>query len=97
MDVAPTEPFVVHPSIVCRELSGETVLLDLESGVYYGLDVVGTRAWQLLVQGLTIVDMCAAMADEYDVAPEVLRDDLIRLVGELRERGIVAPREAVQA
>ena len=97
MDVAPSEQFVVHPSVITRELSGETVLLNLESGVYYGLDVVATRVWQLLIQGRTIAGVCEAMADEYDVALEVLRDDVTRLVGELRERGIVTPREAVEA
>jgi hypothetical protein len=34
MDVVPTEQFAVHPSVICRELSGETVLLNLVSGVY---------------------------------------------------------------
>ena len=97
MDVAPSDQFVVHPSVITRELSGESVLLNLESGVYYGLDVVATRVWQLLMQGRTIAGVCEAMVDEYDVALEVLRDDVTRLVGELRERGIVTPREAVEA
>ena len=96
MDVAPSEQFVVHPSVITRELSGETVLLNLESGVYYGLDVVGTRVWQLLVQGRTIAGVCETMIEEYEVAPDVLRDDVSRLVGELRERGIVTPRERSQ-
>ena len=97
MDVASTDQFAVHPSVLCRELSGETVLLNLESGVYYGLDAVGTRVWQLLVEGRTIAGVCDAMLDEYDVAPDVLNDDVVRLVGELRERGIVTLREPVQA
>lgn len=96
MDVAPTDQFAVHPSVLCRQLSGETVLLNLESGVYYGLDPVGTRVWQLLLQGQTIAEICGTMIDEYDVAPDVLRDDVVRLVGELRERGIVTPRESVE-
>ena len=97
MDVAPTEQFAVHPSVICRELSGETVLLNLVSGVYYGLDAIGTRVWQLLVDGRTIAGVCETMLQEYDVAPDVLHDDVVRLVGELRERGIVMPRELSQA
>ena len=96
MDVAPSEQFVVHPSVITRELSGETVLLNLESGVYYGLDIVGTRVWQLLTQGRTIASVCETMIEEYEVAPDVLRDDVSRLVGELRERGIVTPRDLAQ-
>ena len=97
MDVSAGEQFVVHPSVITRELSGETVLLNLESGVYYGLDAVGTRVWQLLMEGQTIASICETMVDEYDVSPAILRDDVMRLVGELRERGIVTPREAVRS
>ena len=97
MDVASTDQFLVHPSVICRELSGETVLLNLESGVYYGLDAVGTRVWQLIMQGHTIANVCDTMLEEYDVAPDVLHDDVVRLIGELRDRDIVTPRESVQA
>ena len=97
MDVASIEQFIVHPSVICRELSGETVLLNLESGVYYGLDAVGTRVWQLIMQGRTFASVCDTMIEEYDVAPDVLRADVTRLVGELCDRCIVAPREPVQA
>jgi hypothetical protein len=97
MDVAPADQFAVHPFVIARELSGETVLLNLESGIYYGLDAVGTRVWQLLMQGRTIASVCETMIDEYDVAPDVLRGDVARLVGELRERGIVTPRQSAPA
>jgi len=97
MDVASTDQFVIHPSVICRELSGETVLLNLESGVYYGLDAVGTRVWQLLMQGCTSASVRDTMIEEYDVAPDVLNADVLRLVGDLRDRGIVTPREPVQA
>lgn len=92
MDVAATERYAVHPSVICRELGGETVPLNLVCGIYYGLDAVGTRVWQLLIEGRTIAGVCEAMLEEYDVAPDVLNDDVVRLVGELRERGCGCPR-----
>ncbi len=97
MDVASTDQFFVHPSVICRELSGETVLLNLESGVYYGLDSVGTRVWQLIVQGRTIAGVCDTMLAEYEVAPDLLHADVTRLVGELRDRGIVTRRAHLDA
>jgi hypothetical protein len=87
----------VHPSVITRELSGETVLLNLESGVYYGLDTVGTRVWQLLTQGRTIAGVCDTMIEEYDVAAQVLHADVMRLVGELHDRGIVTRRGHLDA
>jgi hypothetical protein len=97
MDVTLTDRVAVHPSVICRELAGETVLLNLQSGVYYGLDGVGTRAWQLLLQDKTLGDVCAIMVDEYGVAPDVLRDDISSLVRELYDKGLVTPRHMVQA
>ena len=97
MDVAATDQFLVHPSVICRELSDETVLLNIESGVYYGLDAVGTRVWQLIMQGRTIANVCDTMIEEYEVAAQVLHADVTRLVGELHDRGIVTRREHLDA
>ena len=97
MAVSLTDRVSVHPSVICRELSGETVLLNLESGVYYGLDIVGTRVWQLLLQDKTLADVCDVMIEEYDVSPSALQEDVSRLVGELCDQGIVTRRETVQA
>ena len=81
--------FTVNPSVIYRELAGEVVLLNLQSGVYYGLDAVGTRVWQLL-QSHPIDEVCAIMLDQYEVAPEVLRADVTRLVNELSSNGLVS-------
>jgi len=97
MSITLADRVAVHPSVICRELAGETVLLNLDSGVYYGLDVVGTRVWQLLLQDKTLTDVCAIMSDEYDVTPDVLRVDVSELVHELCEKGLVTPRPMVQA
>jgi hypothetical protein len=97
MDVDSTDRLAVHPSVISRELSGETVLLHLESGVYYGLDRVATRIWQLLQQGRTIAGVCETMLEEFDVEHDVVQQDVARLIGELRERGIVVPQDPLQA
>lgn len=87
----------VHPSVICRELAGETVLLNLESGVYYGLDRVGTRAWQLLLQDKTVADVCSTMADEYETTLDTLHGDVLSLVRELCEKGLVTARSTSAA
>jgi hypothetical protein len=79
----------INPSVIYRELAGEVVLLNLQSGVYYGLDAVGSRVWQLLMQSRGVDDVCAVLLDEYDVAAETLRADVYRLVGELSDKGLV--------
>jgi coenzyme PQQ synthesis protein D (PqqD) len=79
----------INPSVIYRELSGEVVLLNLQSGVYYGLDAVGSRVWQLLMDSRGIDDVCATLLDEYDVSAAALRADVERLVGELTDKGLV--------
>jgi hypothetical protein len=93
MTLTPADRVMAHPSVIGRDLDGETVLLDLHSGVYYGLDPIGTRVWNLLMDHHTVEQVYAIMADEYDVDPEALRRDVLALVGELCERGL-AVREA---
>jgi hypothetical protein len=84
-----TDRFRVNESVVFRELDAEAVLLDLQNGVYFGLDAVGTRVWTLLLEHGTPEQVCARMIEEYDVSPQVLRDDVLRLVEELVGRGLV--------
>jgi hypothetical protein len=79
----------ISPSVIYRDVSGEIVLLNLQSGVYYGLDPVGSRMWQLLMEQRPLDDVCSVMLEEYDVAAEVLRADLSRLVDELSSKGLV--------
>lgn len=79
----------MSPSVVFRQMEDGAVLLDLESGVYFGLDEVGTRVWTLLAEHKTTDAVCEAMLAEFDVEPDVLADDVRRLVGELQQHGLL--------
>jgi hypothetical protein len=83
--------------VLSRELGGEMVLLNLESGVYFGLDRVGARAWTLLAQQTSVTDVCAIMLDEYEVAAEVLERDISTLVSELKDKGLLVPLDGETA
>ena len=83
------QPFKVSPSVVFRQMDDGAVLLDLESGVYFGLDEIGTRVWTLLVEQKTPDAVCEAMLAEFDVEPGVLADDVRRLVSELQQNGLL--------
>jgi hypothetical protein len=79
----------VSENVVFREVDGETVLLDLGSGVYFGLNATGTRIWQLLKQGSlrTILDL---LKQEYDMPSEALKGDVLQLVQRLYEKNLVS-------
>ena len=74
--------------VVIRELGGESVILDLKSGSYYGLNGVGTRAWALMAEGKTLRDVHGVLAGEFDAAPNVIEGELLRFAAELYEHGL---------
>lgn len=75
--------------VVSRQVGDETVILDLASGTYFGLDPVGARAWQLLGSGTTPKALVAALLLEYDVEQTQLEDDIRTLVETLIAKGLV--------
>jgi hypothetical protein len=77
-----------------QELEGESVLLNLKSERYFGLDEVGTRMWALLSQSGSIHQAYDALRAEYDVEPEVLHRDLLQLIDKLIEHGLVEIEDA---
>jgi hypothetical protein len=72
-----------------RELGGEAVLLNLDSETYFGLDDVGTRVWHTLTGAPSIQAAYESLLAEYDVAPQVLRQDLEALLDQLLQHGLL--------
>ena len=81
----------VKPSedVVWRNLQGESVLLDLKSGVYFGLDAVGTRIWTLLQDHRDLQAVLQELLSEYEVSEETCAHDLMDLVSAMAEKGLV--------
>lgn len=76
-------------NVLVRELEGESVLLNLNSESYFGLDDVGTRMWSVLTTSETVQDSFEVLAEEFDVSSEQLRTDLAELIDTLVEHGLV--------
>jgi hypothetical protein len=75
--------------VMARQLGEECVMLDLDNGTYYGLDAVGARGWQLLGEGRSVAEACAAVAAEYEAPRETVEADVARLVEELAANGLL--------
>jgi hypothetical protein len=75
--------------VLFQEIDGETVLLDLKSEAYFGLDATATRIWQLLQDQYDLPELFRIMAAEFEVDPEELKTDLIRHLEELEEAGLI--------
>lgn len=81
--------YAVSESVLFRELQGEAVLLEIESGVYFGLNEIGSRIWNLLVAHGDLERVLIDLLDEYDVSEKRLRGDLEAFLATLVERQLV--------
>jgi hypothetical protein len=80
--------------VLIREIGGESVLLNLNSESYFGLDEVGTRMWAVLTVAPSIEAAYEVLLDEFEVEAEELRADLSTFIRTLEEAGLVAVRDA---
>src|SRR5262245_43664146 len=88
MDLTIESSIVVPDDVLFRKLGEEAVLLNLKTGMYFGLDPVGTRIWQLIVEHGTLTRVLDSMLTEYEVSRPVLEKDILDLCGQLCARGL---------
>ena len=84
-----TDRVAVPDGVLISRLQEESVILNLQSERYFGLDDVGTRFLTVLTSSESIEDAYQELAAEFDVDPEVLRQDLIALVEKLIDQGLL--------
>jgi hypothetical protein len=75
-------------------LGEESAILSLTNTVYYGLNPVGTRIWNLLQRPLTVGELRDTLLDEYDVESERCERDLLDLLEKMRVEGLIQVRSA---
>jgi hypothetical protein len=79
----------VSPDVMVRKVGEESVLLDLKTERYLGLDDVSARFWDLLTSGEPIQSAYDKLLEEFEVEPERLRNDLDAFVQELIQFGLI--------
>lgn len=85
-----TDRISQSPGSVAREVGGELVLLQLDSGTYFGLNAVGGRIWELLEEGdRSVASLCDAIIDEFSAPRDVVENDILALTVSLLDQGLV--------
>jgi len=74
---------------VSTELGGEVAILSLDNGIYYGLDEVGAFIWRNIQEPRSVNDLRSAIMDAYDVDERQCEVDLLRILGELENHGLI--------
>lgn len=79
----------VPDTVVYRAFPAETVVLDLDSGRYFGLNRTAARMLEVLEVSDTVAEALARLTDEFPVPAEVVHEDVLALCAELIERRLV--------
>lgn len=79
---------------VSCDLAGEAAILNIKSGVYYGLDPVGARIWNLVQEPRAVADIHNTLTSEYDVEPERCARDLVSLLETLLAEGLIEVKDS---
>lgn len=87
--ISPTARFRRKPNVLVRDLGGEAVLLDLDSGRYFGLNATGVRIWTLLGEGAEMATIRDLLAAEYALAGDEIAADIRELCAHLEAEGLV--------
>lgn len=77
-----------------RVIEGEAIIINLDNGIYYSLNEVGTAIWELADGKSTIKEIADAVCKEYDVDYEEAEKDVLEVVNDLVREGLVVVSES---
>jgi len=78
---------------VSSEMDGDIIIFNMKNGIYYGLDSVGTKIWNLIQEPKTVREIHDAILNEYDVEPERCMNDLVSLLNRLSEERLIEVKD----
>ena len=75
--------------IVASNIDGETVMMSIENGKYYGLDDIGSRIWELIEKRIKVSNLIDTLLERFDVDRETCEKDVLKFLNELNEDRIL--------
>ncbi len=79
----------VNTNLMSCKLDDDAVVLQLKTGVYFGMQEVAARVWDLLCEPRTLEEICSIVTSEYDVDPDACERDLLIFLNELASQSLV--------
>jgi len=80
-----------NPDLIFSDMDGETVMMSIQNGEYYGLDEVGSRIWQLLENPESAETLTQKLIEEYEVPQETCLSDVMEFLNILAEKQLIVP------
>ena len=88
-ELSKSSTIVVSKDVVSCDLGGETAMLDMKEGVYYGLNDMGTIIWEFIQEPVTLQEIIDKILEEYEVDEETCYADLVELIEQMVKNRLV--------
>ena len=75
--------------LVSSNMDGETVMMSVENGEYYGLDPIGSRIWELLENPIEVNVLIETLLEEFEVSKEQCTEDTLEFLNQLHEKNLL--------
>ena len=88
-EIAESSIVVATEDQISSDLGGESVILNMKTGVYHGLNEVGARVWDLIEKPKAVKDIKQVLLQEYEVEADICTNDLFSLLNSLKTAGLI--------
>ena len=79
----------ISEEVISCDLEEEVAMLNMKDSVYYGLNPVGARIWKIIQKPISFGSILEILLEEYEVDEKQCRNDLINLLQELLDKGLI--------
>jgi len=87
--LTPDTSLVRNPDLIATDMDGDTVMMSIERGEYFGIGGVGSRVWDLLAQPTSMSQLTATICAEYEVDATTCQTDMNKFAQELLQNDLV--------
>jgi hypothetical protein len=88
--LTPDTLLIRNPDLIATDMDGDTVMMSIERGEYFGIGGVGSRVWALLAQPVSIAQITTSICAKYEVDAATCQTDMQKFAQELLQSGLVS-------
>ncbi len=68
------------------KVDNELVMIDLDSGEYFGLNAIASDIWEQMAEPILIADLCANLLQRYAVDETRCQRDVLALLKQMQDK-----------
>lgn len=81
--------FIQNKKISQSKIRDEVVMMDIDSGFYFGINGVGSVIWQHLSTAISLEDLVSNLMEEFNVDKQTCESDTMEFINNLLEKKII--------